>query len=200
MKTISSRSPGNVVVRIATLTLAAFCIAPATAQATTVQATTVQATTVQATVVTGRVVDAETGKALPCRLYVQNTDTFTWHFAKCADAAGSAVEYRKQIGATPSVEMHTTLSASKFQLLLEPGKYRIRAEQGKEFLPVETEIIVSSEASELELALKRFVERPKRFMRRCCNEPQNNRAAGVHFVLLTSRLAQDAKKLSLRIP
>ena len=157
MKTISSRSPGNVVVRIATLTLAAFCIAPATAQATTAQATTVQAT-----VVTGRVVDAETGKALPCRLYVQNTDTFTWHFAKCAAAGGSAVEYRKQIGATPSVEMHTTLSASKFQLLLEPGRYRIRAEHGKEYLPVEPEIIVSSEASELELTLKRFVNMPQR--------------------------------------
>ena len=141
VKTRSSKSPGTFVVRIASLTLAAFYIAPATAQATEV---------------TGSVVDAESGRALPCRLYVQNTDTLTWHFAKSANAAGSAVEYRKQIGATPSVEMHTTLSAAKFQILLEPGKYRIRAEHGKEFIPAETEITVGSAASEFQLALKRF--------------------------------------------
>lgn len=110
---------------------------------------------------TGIVVDAKSGKALPCRLYVQNTDTLTWHFAKSADAAGSAVEYRKQIGATPSVEMHTTLSASKFQLLLEPGKYRIRAEHGKEFMPAESEITVGSESTDFQLTLKRFANMPK---------------------------------------
>ncbi len=110
---------------------------------------------------TGIVVDAKSGKALPCRLYVQNTDTLTWHFAKSADAASPAVEYRKQIGATPSVEMHTTLSAVKFQLLLEPGKYRIRAEHGKESMPAETEITVGSEESEFELTLKRFANMPK---------------------------------------
>ena len=92
---------------------------------------------------------------------VQNTDTLTWHFAKSADAASPAVEYRKQIGATPSVEMHTTLSAVKFQLLLEPGKYRIRAEHGKESMPAETEITVGSEESELQLTLKRFANMPK---------------------------------------
>ena len=145
MTNISSKYSGAAIVRFATLALPALWISP---------------TIAQTTAVTGRVVDAGNGSALPCRLYVQNADTLTWYFAKSADAAGSAVEYRKQIGATPSVEMHTTLSASKFLLLLEPGKYRIRAEHGKEFIPAETEIILGSEASEFQLSLKRFANMP----------------------------------------
>lgn len=127
--------------------LAAFCTASAAARAAEV---------------TGSVVDAKSGMAQPCRLYVQSIDKLTWHFAKSVDAAGSAVEYRKQVGTTPSVEMHTTLSAAKFQLLLEPGKYRIRAEHGKEFVPAETEITVGSEASEFQLGLQRFANMPQR--------------------------------------
>ena len=145
MAKLSSKYSGAVIVRFATLALAALWISPTTAQTTEV---------------TGRVVDAGNGTALPCRLYVQNADTLTWYFAKSADAAGSAVEYRKQIGATPSVEMHTTLSVATFQLLLEPGTYRVRAEHGKEFIPAETEITVGSEPSEFQLTLKRFANMP----------------------------------------
>ena len=144
---ISSKYVSAFIVRFATLTLAALWISPAS---------------VQGTEVTGSVVDAGTGSALPCRLYVQNTDTRAWHFATSTDSAGTAVEYRKQIGATPSVEMHTTLSASRFQLLLEPGKYRVRAEHGKEFVPAETEITVGTEPSEFQLTLNRFANMPQR--------------------------------------
>ncbi len=147
MTNISSKYSVAVFVRFATLTLAALWILPTVAPAAEV---------------TGSVVDAGTGSALPCRLYVQNADTRAWHFATSADAAGSAVEYRKQIGATPSVEMHTTLSASKFQLLLEPGTYRVRAEHGKEFVPAETEITVGTESSEFQLTLNRFANMPQR--------------------------------------
>ncbi len=144
---ISSKYVSAFIVRFATLTLAALWISPAS---------------VQGTEVTGSVVDAGTGSALPCRLYVQNTDTRAWHFATSTDSAGTAVEYRKQIGATPSVEMHTTLSASRFQLLLEPGTYRVRAEHGKEFVPAETEITVGTAPSEFQLTLHRFANMPQR--------------------------------------
>ena len=147
MTNISSKYVSAFIVRFATLTLAALWISPAS---------------VQGTEVTGSVVDAGTGSALPCRLYVQNTDTRAWHFATSTDSAGTAVEYRKQIGATPSVEMHTTLSASRFQLLLEPGTYRVRAEHGKEFVPAETEITVGTEPSEFQLTLNRFANMPQR--------------------------------------
>ena len=117
---------------------------------------------VNATEVTGSVVDAESGHALPCRLYVQNVDSGEWHFAKSANAGGSAIEYRKQVGKTPSIEMHTTLSAGTFALQLSPGKYRIHAEYGKEFLPADTEVTVSTEPSEFQLRIKRFVNMPQR--------------------------------------
>lgn len=117
---------------------------------------------VNATEVTGHVVDADSGDNLPCRLYMQNTDSGEWHFAKSSNAAGSAVEYRKQVGTTSSIEMHTTLSAGRFTLQLSPGKYRIHAEYGKEFLPVETEISVTAEPSEFQLLMKRFVNMPQR--------------------------------------
>jgi len=56
--------------------------------------------------------------------------------------------------------MHTTLSAHPFRLQLAPGKYRIRAEHGKEFIPAEQELVVGSEPIELKLILKRFINMP----------------------------------------
>lgn len=116
---------------------------------------------VNATEVTGDVVDADSGDALPCRLYVQNLDSGEWHFAKPKDAVGSAVEYKKQVGQTASIEMHTTLTAGPFVLQLSPGKYRIHAEYGKEFLPADTAISVGTEPSPFQLRMKRFVNMPK---------------------------------------
>lgn len=108
--------------------------------------------------VVGKVIDAESGRVLPCRLYVQNSDSGEWHHATSASVAGSAIPYRKQIRAAGSVEIHTTLSADPFQLNLEPGRYRIRAVRGKEYLPAETTLSVGGEGvrSDVELKLKRF--------------------------------------------
>lgn len=107
----------------------------------------------------GKVKDTDTGKILPCRLYVQNTDNGQWHYATSTAVAGSAVEYRKQIGQTASVEKHTTLSADGFQLQLPPGKYRIRAEHGKEFVPAETMVEIGATANRVNvnLEMKRFI-------------------------------------------
>jgi hypothetical protein len=119
------------------------------------------AATAQAAEVTGSVVDAESGNVVPCRLYIQNPDTLEWYFAKSADAAGSTVEYRKQVVATGSVEIHTTLTAAGFVAQLLPGRYRIRAEHGKEFLPAEKEIEVTSEPLQVQLPLRRFANMAK---------------------------------------
>ncbi len=110
------------------------------------------------TLITVTVVDAEAGAGLPCRLYVQNTESGAWHFASSASPDGSAVEYRKQVGTTPSVEMHTTLSAHPILLQLAPGRYRIRAERGKEYIPAEQEIVVGSEPAKLQFVLRRFID------------------------------------------
>lgn len=112
--------------------------------------------------VTGRVRDADSGRVLPCRLYVQNLETGEPQFARSTAVFGSAVEYNKLVAKTNSVEQHTTLSADPFQLQLAPGRYRARAERGKEYLAAETEFTVTDAASsripvEISLSLKRFV-------------------------------------------
>jgi hypothetical protein len=108
--------------------------------------------------VSGTVRDADSGNTLPCRLYVQSLDTGTWHFATSADPNGGAVEYRKDRGDGRSAEMHTCLTPHPFTLQLPPGRYRVRAEHGKEFVPAETEVTVTPEAAPpvAALTLKRF--------------------------------------------
>jgi hypothetical protein len=85
----------------------------------------------------GEIVDADSGKPLAARLYIQSADG-TWHTAQSADDAGSAVPYRKERGA--SVEVHTSLSAHSFRAKLPPGKYTLTAERGKEYLTATAEV------------------------------------------------------------
>jgi hypothetical protein len=106
------------------------------------------------------VVDAATGKPMPARVYVGSEDG-KWYFPKSADPGGTAVEYRKQRQAG-SVEMHTTLSAHPFTVALPPGKYVVRAERGKEYLPVERAVVVGSEPVKLRLELRRWIDMASR--------------------------------------
>ena len=114
--------------------------------------------------VVGQLKDADTGEILPCRLYCQNIETGEWHYAKSTAVAGSAIAYRKQIGQSASVEKHTTLSAEGFQFQLNPGRYRLRAERGKEYVPAETVIEVAAADTRVNtgLTLKRFTDMSKR--------------------------------------
>src|SRR5687767_4882170 len=83
----------------------------------------------------GDVVDAETGKPLPCRVTIRGADA-KFHFAKSASPEGSAIEYRKVSGTNPaSIEHHVTLSAHPFTVDLPPGTYTISVQRGKEYLP-----------------------------------------------------------------
>src|SRR5262245_14941132 len=69
------------------------------------------------------VVDADTGKTIPSRIYIQN-DGGMWFFPRSEAGSGSAFTYRKQRNDVPRcVEMHTTLSAHPFVVDLPPGKY-----------------------------------------------------------------------------
>lgn len=114
--------------------------------------------------VVGKIKDADSGKLLPCRLYCQNMATGEWHHAKSTAVAGTAIYYRKQIGQSESVEKHTTLSADGFQFQLNPGRYRLRAERGKEYVPAETIFEVTDVDVQLNigLKLKRFTNMAKR--------------------------------------
>ena len=110
----------------------------------------------------GKVVDATSGKMLPCRLSVKNLDDQSWHFARSTAVAGSAVMYDKQFGKTASIEKHTTLSADGFQLDVPPGKYLVRAEHGKEFIPIDKEITVGDGRVSIKLPLRRMTDMAQR--------------------------------------
>jgi hypothetical protein len=104
----------------------------------------------------GEVLDADSGKPLPARIYVHGADG-RWHFARSAAKDGSAVAYRRQRG-LKSVEMHTTLSAHPFLLDLPPGTYRITVERGKEYLPESRTVMVGAESMVATFRLKRWID------------------------------------------
>ena len=111
--------------------------------------------------VSGNVIDAQSGETLACRLYLQNKATSEWLFPKSTDPSGTTIEYRRQVGQTSSLEMHTTLSAHPFQISLPPGQYRIEAVRGKEFLPAVQEFNVNNEPVNLNISLQRFINMPQ---------------------------------------
>ena len=104
----------------------------------------------------GEIVDAQTGKRLPARLYVRSADG-RWHFARSASPEGAAVEFRKQRFKT-SVEMHTTLSAHPFVADVPAGRYTLTVERGKEYLPAETAVDVGEKPVEVTIRLQRWID------------------------------------------
>src|SRR5579864_5541133 len=73
------------------------------------------------TLVRGEVVDAESGRPIPCRVSIRGEDG-TWFFPESESAQGTAIAYQKKaIGNPAIVEMHTTLSAHPFTVRLPPA-------------------------------------------------------------------------------
>jgi hypothetical protein len=107
--------------------------------------------------VSGSIIDSESGSPLAARVYLQNKKTGEWHFPKSKVPSGTAVEYRRQVGQSPSKEMHTTLSAHPFQISLTPGHYRMEVVRGKEFLPTIQEFEVRDEPVHLKFLARRFI-------------------------------------------
>ena len=112
----------------------------------------------QAAELVGRVVDADTGKPIPARVYVRSPKG-EWLFVKSASSAGSALSYREQWVPLPgSVEKHTTLSAHPFRIELKPGKYTVTIERGKEYFPLSREVTVAKEPIRETFRLKRWMD------------------------------------------
>lgn len=106
---------------------------------------------------TGTVIDADSEKVLPCRVYVRNADG-GWLFVKSASKDGSALAYREQWVPMPdSVEKHTTISAHPFQIELEPGRYSITIERGKEYFSLTEKIEITDEPVQRTFRLKRWI-------------------------------------------
>jgi peptidoglycan/xylan/chitin deacetylase (PgdA/CDA1 family) len=110
------------------------------------------------TPVLGEVVDAATGQAVASRLYIQG-ENGAWYFPDSASDEGSAVTYQRRNGGNPNaLEMHTTLSAHPFVLQLQPGRYRFIAERGKEYLPATNDIAVGTDAVDVKIPIRRWIQ------------------------------------------
>lgn len=121
-------------------------------------ALSVQSAVAQTVPVYGDITDADTGKPLAARLYLQGTDG-KWHFPKSVPPFGSAVRYEKRSGFnTNATEFHTTLSAHQWVAELPPGNYTAVVERGKEYLPLTNRFTVAAKPVELKLPLKRWVD------------------------------------------
>ena len=103
----------------------------------------------------GKIVDSDSKLPVAARVYVQSADG-KWFFPKSADPAGTAVEYKKQIGPT-SLEQHVTLSAHPFVVEVPPGKYTITVERGKEYVPLSKEVVVEKSAVDVTLPIRRWI-------------------------------------------
>jgi len=106
----------------------------------------------------GEIVDAQTGRLLPARLYIQRDDG-QWFFARSAAPDGSAVRYDKRNWInTNAAELHVTLSAHPFVADLPPGRYTLTVERGKEHLSLTNVVEVRSAPAQVRLPLRRWVD------------------------------------------
>ncbi len=106
--------------------------------------------------VSGTVVDAETGKAIPCRVSIRG-ENGAFHFAT---SEGSALPYKKDRGA--STEAHVTLSAHPFAIDLPPGTYTVVVQRGKEYVAETRRVEVADPPVELAFKLKRWIDLAER--------------------------------------
>src|SRR5262245_6192124 len=110
------------------------------------------------TLLRGEVVDADTGRPIPCRVSIRGEDA-SWYFPESESPRGSAVASRKAaIGNPAIVEMHTTLSADPFVARLPEGRYVLTAERGKEYHPERREVAVGTEPVRLSVPLRRWID------------------------------------------
>ena len=88
---------------------------------------------VPAAELTGRVVDADTGRPLPARVYLR-TEKGEDLFVETASPEGSAWKYAEQwVPLAGSSDRHTTVSAHPWRVDLPAGEVSIEIERGKEY-------------------------------------------------------------------
>ena len=107
----------------------------------------------------GTIIDTDPGKPVAARIYIQSADG-KWYFPKSASPEGSAIEYKRQVGAN-SVEQHVTLSAHPFVVDLPTGKYTITVERGKEYRPLVQAVDVGPQSPEIKLSIRRWIDMSK---------------------------------------
>ena len=108
----------------------------------------------------GTIVDQDSGAILPARIYVSNAAGEFFHVT--ARQPGQAIPYSVRRSAA-SLEIHTTVSATRFQAALPAGEYQLVAEHGKEYYPATHRFSVRDGAvAELRIPLRRWINMPQR--------------------------------------
>lgn len=110
----------------------------------------------------GTIVDADSGKPVASRVYLQGSDG-EWLFVETASKDGSALAYREQwVPMVDSVDKHTTVSAHPFRIELNPGEYTLTVERGKEYFTFSMKITIGDEDVAKTIRLKRWVNLAER--------------------------------------
>lgn len=106
------------------------------------------------TLVEGQILDAETGEPLAARLYLEDEKGQAF-LVDSLDPKVKAFQYRVDRGA--SREIHTAVPKSGFRVELPPGTYRLTAERGKEYLPLQRKLTVNDKPIQMDLKLQRWI-------------------------------------------
>lgn len=106
-------------------------------------------------VLEGTVRDKAKGTPLAARIYVQNEQG--QYLLVQAAQGGQAIGYEKK-RPPAGVEIHTTVSSHGFAATLPPGRYTVRAEHGKEYLPAEVTVNLSGTTQTVDLELTRWID------------------------------------------
>ena len=102
------------------------------------------------------IVDADTGKPLAARVYLQSTGGES-HYFSSDDPAGSAVRYEKQNWINKnSVEYHTTVSAHACTSHVPDGDYELIVERGKTYFPHHEILTIRGANKELTVSLRQW--------------------------------------------
>lgn len=109
-----------------------------------------------------RGVISDTTGRVAARLYIEGPSG-TFHFARSADPAGTAVKYDVKRTETCR-EQHVTLSAHPFEVNLPPGEYTFTAERGHEYYAARQKVTVLEigDLPEVQLRLERWIDMAQR--------------------------------------
>src|SRR5262249_32092284 len=105
----------------------------------------------------GEVLDADTGKPLAARVYIQG-ENGAWFHARSAERAGSAIRYDRRQPESHAFAAHTALSPHPFVADLPPGRYTVPIERGKEYHPLMQRLTVGSHPATVQFKLKRWID------------------------------------------
>jgi hypothetical protein len=102
------------------------------------------------------IVDADSRKPIPARVYLTDTTGKPW-FVSSESVVGQAIPYTEQwVPIEGSLEVHTTVTAHACVCELPNGQYTLHVERGKEYIPATRTLHIEDGINEHLLPLQRW--------------------------------------------